>query len=87
MLEEVTSDIKVELALQPLSGEEINGNQSDEARSDINVRGFGLEYREHSSALGYLISTLNITKAKPYKNAMKLTNKKKRENIVQNFER
>ena len=40
MLEEVTSDVKVELALQPLSGEEIKGNQSDEARSDISAKGF-----------------------------------------------
>ena len=40
MLEEVTSDVKVEPALQPLSGEEIKGNQSDEARSDISARGF-----------------------------------------------
>ena len=40
MLEEVTSDVKVESALQPLSGEEIKGNQSDEARSDTSARGF-----------------------------------------------
>ena len=40
MLEEVTSDVKVEPALRPLSGEEINGNQSDEARSDISAREF-----------------------------------------------
>ena len=35
---EVTSDNKVEPALQPLSGEEIKGNQSDIARSDISAR-------------------------------------------------
>ena len=40
MLEEVTSNVKVEPALQPLSGDEIKGNQSDEARSDISARGF-----------------------------------------------
>ena len=40
MLEEVTSDVKIKPALQPLSGEEIKGNQSDEARSDISARGF-----------------------------------------------
>ena len=40
MLEEVTSDVKVEPAIQPLSGEEIKENQSDEASSDINARGF-----------------------------------------------
>ena len=40
MLEEVTSDVQVEPTLQPLSGEEIKGNQSDKARSDINARGF-----------------------------------------------
>ena len=39
MLEEVSSDVKVEPALQPLSGEEIKGNQSDEARFDISARG------------------------------------------------
>ena len=37
MVEEVISD---EPALQPLPGEEIKGNQSDEARSDISARGF-----------------------------------------------
>ena len=40
MLEEVSSDVKVEQALQPLSGEEIKGNQSDEARTDISARRF-----------------------------------------------
>ena len=40
MLVELTSDVKVAQALQPLSGEEIKGNQSDEARSDISARGF-----------------------------------------------
>ena len=35
---EVTSNIKVEPALQPLSGEEIKGDQSDEARSYISAR-------------------------------------------------
>ena len=38
MQEKVTSDFKVESASQPLSGEEIKGNQSDEARSDISTR-------------------------------------------------
>ena len=40
MAEEVTSDVKVEPPLQPLSGEEIKGNQSDKAKSDISARGF-----------------------------------------------
>ena len=40
MLEELTSDVKVEPTLKSLSGEEIKGNQSDEARSDISPRGF-----------------------------------------------
>ena len=35
---EVTSNIKVEPALKPLSGEEIKGDQSDEARSYISAR-------------------------------------------------
>ena len=35
---EVTNNIKVEPALQPLSGEEIKGDQSDEARSYISAR-------------------------------------------------
>ena len=39
---------------------------------------FELEDREHSSTLGYLIPTLNTTKAKPCENVMKLTNKKKK---------
>ena len=57
MLEEVTSDVKVELALQPLSGEEINGNQSDEARSDISVRGFGI--RVQRAFFGIRVFDLN----------------------------
>ena len=39
ILEEVNSDVNEEPALQPLSGEEIKGNQSDEARFDISARG------------------------------------------------
>ena len=35
---QVTSNIKVEPALQPLSGEEIKGDQSGEARSYISAR-------------------------------------------------
>ena len=40
MLEEVTSHVKVDPVLQPLSGEEIKGSQSKEARYDISTRGF-----------------------------------------------
>ena len=43
---------------------------------------FVLEDREHSSALGYLIPTLKVTKVKPCENVMKLTNKKKKRNIL-----
>ena len=39
---------------------------------------FGLEDREHSSTLEYLIPTLSVTKAKPCEKVMKLTNKKKK---------
>ena len=46
---------------------------------------FGLEDREHSSTLGYLIATLSVTKTKPCENDMKLTNKKKRQNAVHEF--
>ena len=35
---EVTSNLKVESALQPLSSEEIKGDQSDEARSYTSAR-------------------------------------------------
>ena len=44
---------------------------------------FGLEVREHSLTLQHLIPTLNVTEAKPCENVMKLTNKKKRENVEQ----
>ena len=44
---------------------------------------FGLDDREHSSTLGYLIRMLNVTKTKPYKNVKKLTNKKKRESKLE----
>ena len=37
--EEVTSDVKVELVQQPLSGKEIQGNQFGKVRSDINAFG------------------------------------------------
>ena len=40
MLEEVTSNVKVQPALQLLSRDEIKGNQSDEARSGISARRF-----------------------------------------------
>ena len=50
-LEEVTSGVKVEPALQTLSGEEIKGSQCDKARSDI--EDFGLEDREHSLTSEY----------------------------------
>ena len=43
MLVKVTSDVKLEPALQPLSGQEIKGNQSEEARSDINTRQFWIK--------------------------------------------
>ena len=86
MLEEVTSDVKVEPTLQPLSGEEIKGNQSlTKLDQTLAPEDFGSEDREHSSALGYLIPTLNVTKAKPCENVMKLTNKKKRENTAHQF--
>ena len=85
MLEKVTSDFKVEPALQPLSGEEIKGDQSDEARSDISARRFWIEDREHSSTLGYLIPTLNVTKTKRCENIMKSRKKKKGENTVHEF--
>ena len=39
---------------------------------------FGLEDREHSSTLAYSILTLNVTKVKPYENAMKLMSKEKK---------
>ena len=40
ILQEVTHDVTIEPCLQPLTGEEIRGNVSDEARSDISARGF-----------------------------------------------
>ena len=43
MLEEVTSDVKLEPALQLLSGEQIKGNRAEEARSDISARGFWIK--------------------------------------------
>ena len=43
MLVKVTSDVKLEPALQPLSGQEIKGNQSEEARSGINTRQFWIK--------------------------------------------
>lgn len=40
MLEEVTYDVIVKPMLQPLTGEGLQGNCSNEARSDVNGRGF-----------------------------------------------
>ena len=44
---------------------------------------FGLEVRQHPLTLQHLIPTLNVTEAKPCEDVMKLTNKKKRENVKQ----
>ena len=83
MLEEVSSNVKAERALERLSGEEIKESQSNEAR--LVPEELWLEDRELSLTLGYLIPKLNFTKAKPGENVMKLTNKKKRENAVHEF--
>ena len=40
IVKEVSHDVTVEPGLEPLTGEEIQGNVSDEARSDISARGF-----------------------------------------------
>ena len=42
ILQEVTSDVRIEPVLQPLTGQEqsIGGNVSVEARADISARGF-----------------------------------------------
>ena len=40
MLEELTYDVKVELTFQPLTGQGLQGNLSDEARSDVTAREF-----------------------------------------------
>ena len=80
MLEEVSSEVEVEPALQPLSGEEIKGNQSDEARSDLSARRFWITGQRtffvirvfHPNAQSKI-----VTKAKSCENFMKWTNKKK----------
>ena len=85
MLEEVTSDVKVEPVYNryPVKkSKEISLTKLDQT---LAPEDFGLEDREHSSTLAYLIPTLNVTKAKPCENVVKLTNKKKRENTVHEF--
>ena len=59
ILEELTSDVKVKLALQPLSGKEIKENQSDEARSDISDRGFWIRGQRAFFDISVFDPTLN----------------------------
>ena len=84
MLEKVTSDVKVELynRYSVKKSKEISLTKLD---LTLAPEHFGLENREHCSTLGYLIPTVNVTKAKPCENVMKLANKKKRENTVHEF--
>ena len=78
MLEGVTSDVQVEPALQPLPVKKSKEISLTKLDLRLAPEDFGLEDREHSSTLGYLIPTLNVIKQKPCENAMKLTNKKKK---------
>ena len=77
---EVSSDVKVDLALSRKKLKETSLTKLD---LTLAPEHFGLEDREHSSTLQHLIPTLNVAKAKPCENVMKLTNKKKRENVEQ----
>ena len=78
MLVEVTSDVKVEPILQPLSGKEIKGISLTRLDQTLAPQDFGLEDREHSSTLGYLIPTLNVNKAKPCENVIKINEQEKK---------
>lgn len=68
--------------LQSLSGEEMQGNQSNKASL---ASDFGVEDREHSPILGYLIPMPNVIKEKTCKNVTKWMNKKKRDSTIWEF--
>ena len=81
MLEEVTSDVKVEPALQPLSGEEIKGNQSDEARSDISARGFWIRGRRAFFDIRVLDPNAQCHQSKTLRKCYEINKKAKKERI------
>ena len=59
------------LVLQPLPGKEIQGNHSEEARSDISARGFWRRGQRAFFDIRVFDPTLKVSKAKLCKNAMK----------------
>ena len=69
-LEEVTSDVKAEPALQPLSSEEIQGNQSDKARSDNSASWFWSRGQIVFFNIKVFYPNTNVTKAKFCENVM-----------------
>ena len=88
MLEEVTSDVKVEPALQPLSGEEIKGNQSDEVRSDISARGFWIRGQRAFFDIRVFDPNAQGHRSKTLRKFYKINKQEKKERIqFTNFER
>ena len=85
MLEEVTSDVKVEPALQPLSGEEIKGNQSDEARSDISARRFWIREQRAFFDIMVFDSRDQRHQNKTLRKCYEINEQDKRKNTVHKF--
>ena len=85
MLEEETSDVKVEPALQPLSGEEIKGNQSDEARSDISARRFWIRGQRAFFDIRVFDSRDQCHQNKTLRKCYEINEQDKRKNTVHKF--
>ena len=86
ILEEVTSDVKVEPALQALSCEEIKRSQSEEARSDTSAREFLIRRQRAFFNIRLFDSNAQRHQSKTLRKCYETNEqKKKRENTVDEF--
>ena len=85
MLEEVNNNVKVEPVLQPLSGEQIKRNQTDEARSDVSARRFWI--REQRTFFDIKIFDPNAQRhqSKAIRKCYEINAQQKRENTIHEF--
>ena len=85
ILQEVTHDVTIEPCLQPLTGEEIRGSVSDEARSDISARGFWSRGQRAFFDIRVFDPNAQRHQNKHLGNVMNKTNKKKRDSTTQEY--
>ena len=84
MLEEVSRDVKVEPALQPLPGE-IKGSQSDEVRSDISTIRFWIRGRRSFFDNTAFDPNAQRHQSKTLRKCYKINEQENRENTVHDF--